>query len=184
MKTTSKCVLALDKHRNIVDGSEKALLDAIKNGADLRVYTEFRHNEHIDTSATDNQIIKEVSDFPATYVIDDKVITPALDDGNILPGVTRRSCIELLKKWGYDVEERKISIDEVIEAHKAGKLQESFGTGTAAVISPVGEYNDNGNVLTINDGKIGPISQKLYDNLTALQWGKVEDDMGWIVRVD
>ncbi len=72
MKTTSKCVLELDKQRNIVSGSEKALLDSIKNGADLRVYTEFRHNEHIDTSATDNQIIKEVSDFPATYVIDNK----------------------------------------------------------------------------------------------------------------
>ena len=132
----------------------------------------------------ERKYIDEVGAMNVFFVIDGTVITPSLADGNILPGVTRRSCIELLKKWGYSVEERKISIDEVVEAHENGKLQESFGTGTAAVISPVGEYNDDGKVITINDGKIGPISQKLYDSLTALQWGKVEDDMGWIVRVD
>jgi len=132
----------------------------------------------------ERKYIDEVGAMNVFFVIDGTVITPSLEDGNILPGVTRRSCIELLKKWGYNVEERKISIDEVVEAHKNGKLSESFGTGTAAVISPVGEYNDNGNVMIINDSKIGPISQKLYDCLTALQWGKVEDDMGWIVKVN
>ncbi len=132
----------------------------------------------------ERKYIDEVGAMNVFFVIDGTVITPSLADGNILPGVTRRSCIELLTKWGYKVEERKISIDEVMEAYENGKLQESFGTGTAAVISPVGEYYDDGKVITINEGKIGPISQKLYDNLTALQWGKVEDDMGWIVKVD
>ena len=132
----------------------------------------------------ERKYIDEVGAMNVFFVIDGKIITPSLADGNILPGVTRRSCIELLKKWGYTVEERKLSIDEVIEAHKNGTLTESFGTGTAAVISPVGEYNDNGYVMTINNGEIGPISQKLYDELTAMQWGKTEDEMGWIVRVN
>ena len=78
-------------------------------------------------------------------------------DGNILPGVTRRSCIELLKSWGMPVEERKVSIDEVLEAHDNGHLNEAFGTGTAAVISPVGELYDNGKSYVINNNEIGPV---------------------------
>ena len=117
------------------------------------------------------------------FVIDGKVVTPALDDGNILPGVTRRSCIEILKSKGYEVEERKVSVDELVEAHKAGKLNESFGTGTAAVISPVGEYIDGDYHMVINNGEIGEISQMLYDTMTGIQWGKSEDTMGWTVVV-
>ena len=104
-------------------------------------------------------------------------------DGNILPGVTRRSAIELLKSWGYPVEERKLSIDEVIEAHKNGKLNEAFGTGTAAVISPIGELFDNGETMIINNNEIGAISRKLYDAMTGIQWGKCEDTMGWTERI-
>ncbi len=127
--------------------------------------------------------IDEVGAMNVFFVIDGVVVTPELTDGNILPGVTRRSCIELLKNWGYKVEERKISIDEVIKAHSEGRLNESFGTGTAAVISPVGEYIDGDNVMVVNNGEIGPISHKLYDSLTAIQWGKAPDELGWTVKV-
>ena len=100
-----------------------------------------------------------------------------------MAGVTRDSSIALLKSWGYKVTERKLSIDEVYEAHKAGKLDEVFGTGTAAVISPVGELKWDDHVMTINNGEIGKISQKLYDSITGIQSGKIEDTMGWTVKV-
>lgn len=132
----------------------------------------------------ERKYIDEVGAMNVFFVIDGKVVTPALDDGNILPGVTRRSCIELLRKKGYEVEERKISVDEIVEAHKAGKLDESFGTGTAAVISPVGEYIDGDCHMVVNNGEIGKISQMLYDTMTGIQWGKCEDIMGWTTVVE
>ena len=100
------------------------------------------------------------------FVIGDEVVTPALT-GSILPGITRKSSIELLKSWGYKVSERRITIDEVFEAHDKGMLKEVFGTGTAAVISPVGELNLDGKVITINNGEIGPVSKRLYDTITG-----------------
>lgn len=128
--------------------------------------------------------IDEVGAMNVFFVIGDEVVTPALDEGNILPGVTRDSCLALLRSWGMKVSERRVSIDELKEAYAAGKLTEAFGTGTAAVISPIGELNDDGNIMTLSDGKIGPISQRLYDTLTGIQWGKIEDTMGWIVKVN
>ena len=132
----------------------------------------------------ERKYIDEVGAMNVFFVIDGVVITPTLEDGNILPGVTRASCIEVLKANGYKVEERKLSVDEVKEAYKAGKLTESFGTGTAAVISPVGEYIDGDEHLIINESKIGPVAQFLYDELTGIQWGKKEDKLGWIVKVN
>ena len=132
----------------------------------------------------EHKYIDEVGAMNVFFVIDGTVVTPALDEGNILPGVTRNSCIAMLKKLGYKVEERKLAVDEVIEAYKAGKLNEAFGTGTAAVISPMG-FLDDGNIkMTINNGEIGPIAQALYDNLTGIQWGILEDTFGWTVKVD
>lgn len=128
--------------------------------------------------------IDEVGAMNIFFVIDGVVVTPDLTDGNILPGVTRRSCIELLKSWGIPVEERKVSIDEVLEAHANGHLDEAFGTGTAAVISPVGELYDEGKTCIINNNEIGAISKKLYDAITGIQWGTVEDTLGWIVKID
>ena len=127
--------------------------------------------------------IDEVGAMNVFFVLNGVVVTPALDDGNILPGVTRASCIELLKSWGVPVEERKLSVDELMEAYKTGKFDEAFGSGTAAVISPIGELNNDGEKLIINGGKIGPIAQKLYDNLTGIQWGKNPDPFGWTVEV-
>ena len=132
----------------------------------------------------EHKYIDEVGAMNVFFVIDGEVITPTLETGSILPGVTRMSCIELLRSWGYKVTERKLAVQEVIDAQKAGKLDEAFGTGTAAVISPIGELNDNGEKLVVNGGKIGNIAQKLYDNLTGIQWGKLPDTMGWTVKVN
>lgn len=132
----------------------------------------------------EHKYIDEVGAMNVFFVVDGEVVTPSLAEGSILPGVTRDSCIQLLKSWGYKVAERKIAARELFDDFYAGKLNEAFGTGTAAVISPIGELNDDGEKIVINDGKIGAISQKLYDNLTGIQWGKTADPFGWTVKVD
>ena len=116
------------------------------------------------------------------FKIAGKIVTPSLD-GSILPGVTRKSCLELLRSWGMEVEERLLSIDELIEAAQSGALEEAWGTGTAAVISPIGDlyFHDKG--YTIAGNKIGPVSQKLYDTLTGIQWGTAPDTFGWVEPV-
>ena len=105
-------------------------------------------------------------------------------NGSILPGVTRDSVIKLCKDWGIEVEERIISIDEVYEAYKNGILEEVFGTGTAAVISPVGHLRWKDEVMQVNDGGIGDLSQKLYDKLTGIQLGEVTDVHNWTIEVE
>lgn len=130
----------------------------------------------------ERKYIEEVGTMNVFFVIDGKVVTPALQ-GSILPGITRMSAVELLKHWGYTVEERPLSIDELVEAYENGKVDEVFGTGTAAVISPVGELKYGDNNMVINNNKIGTLTQKLYDNLTGIQWGEEEDTMSWIVKV-
>lgn len=126
----------------------------------------------------EHKYIDEVGAMNVFFVLDGKVVTPQLE-GNILPGVTRDSTIQLLRSKGYEVEERRVSIQEVYDAHAAGKLNEMFGTGTAAVISPVGELNWDGDRIIINNNEIGPISQMLYDEMTGIQYGKREDPFGW-----
>ena len=116
------------------------------------------------------------------FKIDGKIVTPALT-GSVLPGITRKSCIELLKSEGYEVEERLVSAEELFAAAKDGRLEEAWGTGTAAVISPIGKLYFKEHEYVINDGKIGEVTQKLYDELTAIQWGKAEDKFGWSVKV-
>ena len=130
----------------------------------------------------ERKYIEEVGTMNVFFVIDDEIVSPELQ-GSILPGVTRMSCIELLKKQGYKVSERRLSIEEVAEAADAGKLKEAFGSGTAAVISPIGELKWDEKVMTINNGEIGTISQHLYDTLTGIQWGKLPDPYGWTVEV-
>ena len=93
-------------------------------------------------------------------------------------------CIALLEKWGYTVSEERLPIVDIVKASKEGKLEEVFGTGTAAVISPVGELRYEDDVCKINDGKIGDVTQRLYDTLTGIQWGTKPDDMGWTVPVE
>ncbi|MGI6269416.1 MAG: branched-chain amino acid aminotransferase [Candidatus Howiella sp.] len=130
----------------------------------------------------ERKYIEEVGTMNVFFKIDGEIITPSLD-GSTLPGVTRMSSIELLRSWGLKVTERKLSIDEVVAAAKSGKLEEAFGTGTAAVISPIGELRYGDCNMVINNGKIGEIAQKLYDQLTGIQWGRLPDTFGWTVEV-
>lgn len=131
----------------------------------------------------EHKYIDEVGAMNVFFVIDGKVITPTLESGSILPGVTRASCIELLRSLGYTVEERRLSIDEVVEAYHAGKLDEAFGTGTAAVISPIGMLDNTDEKMIVNEGKIGKIAETLYNTLTGIQWGTLPDTFGWTVKV-
>jgi len=116
------------------------------------------------------------------FKIAGKIVTPDLI-GTVLPGITRKSCIELLKEMGYEVEERRISVDEIVEALENGTLEEMWGTGTAAVVSPVGHLAYQDKEYCINNNQIGPVTQKLYDELTGIQWGKKPDTRNWIVAV-
>jgi branched-chain amino acid aminotransferase len=130
----------------------------------------------------EQKYIEEVGAMNIFFVIDGEVVTPALQ-GSILPGITRKSAIEVCKSKGIKVSERRISIQEIADAYDAGKLDEVFGTGTAAVISPVGHLKWNDKVMEINGNKIGAISQMLYDTMTGIQWGEIEDTFNWTVEV-
>jgi len=130
----------------------------------------------------DQKYLEEVGSMNIFFVIDDEIITPELN-GSILPGITRKSVIELAKHWNEKVSERRISIDELMQAHAAGSLKEVFGAGTAAVISPVGQIKYNDQVITINDNQTGPFASKFYKAITDIQYGKAEDPMGWIEKV-
>ena len=130
----------------------------------------------------EQKYVEEVGSMNIFFVIDGKVVTPELN-GSILPGITRKTVLELAKSLGYEVEERRVAIDELYQYHKEGRLQEVFGTGTAAVISPVGVLLFKDEKIVINDNQTGPITQKLYDHYTGIQSGKLEDPYGWRVVV-
>lgn len=130
----------------------------------------------------ERKYIEEVGTMNVFFVIGDEVVTPELN-GSILSGITRDSTIELLKSWGVKVSERKLSIQEVYDAHANGTLKEAFGTGTAAVISPIGELNWNDNKITVADGGIGELSAKIYDTITGIQSGKLDDPFGWAMKI-
>ncbi len=130
----------------------------------------------------ERKYIEEVGAMNIFFKIAGKVVTPALS-GSILPGITRDSTIQLCRDWGYEVEERKISAEELLQAQKDGILEEVFGTGTAAVISPVGKLRYQDEVMTIANGETGPLSMKLYETITGIQTGKLPDTKGWRVQV-
>ena len=130
----------------------------------------------------DRKYIEEVGAMNIFFKINGKLITPQLN-GSILPGVTRDSVLTLARHWNLPVEERKISVDEIYQAAKDGSLEEVFGTGTAAVISPVGHLRFEDHVIQVKDGGIGEVSQRLYDTVTGIQLGKVQDEFGWTVEV-
>lgn len=132
--------------------------------------------------SNEHKYVEEVGSMNMFFVIDDEVITPALV-GSILPGITRASCIEVLKKNGYKISERRISMDEVYQAYKDGRLKESFGSGTAAVISPVGTIGYRGEDMLINGGEMGKITSFLYDEITGIQREKIQDTYGWVTEI-
>lgn len=132
--------------------------------------------------AVERKYIEEVGTMNIFFKINNEIITPALD-GSILGGITRKTVLELSRAWGMKVAERRISVDELFAAHENGQLEEVFGSGTAAVISPVGELSWKGKKIVINNNKTGEYSQKLFDYITDLQYGKSEDKLGWISEV-
>lgn len=131
----------------------------------------------------EKKYIEEVGSMNVFFVFGDELVTPQLT-GSILPGITRRSVIELARHWGMRVSERRISVDELIEAAGSGQITEAFGSGTAAVISPIGELMYEGTTFTFNNGEIGAVSQRLYDTLTGMQYGQLPDELGWIRPVN
>ncbi len=126
----------------------------------------------------ERRYIEEVGAMNVMFKINGEIVTPALT-GSILPGITRKSCIEVLKKEGYTVNERLLSDDELAAAMDNGTLEEAWGCGTAAVVSPIGELCYKDKIYTVNNGAIGPVTQHLYDTLTGIQWGRLADDFGW-----
>ena len=133
--------------------------------------------------AIEHRWVEEVGTMNIFFVIKDELITPPLG-GTILAGVTRDSVLTLCRDWGMKVTERRISIDEVLETAKSGELKEIFGTGTAAVISPVGLLSYKGQEAKVNKNQTGPLAKKLYDHLGRLQHGEIEDKFGWVERID
>jgi len=117
------------------------------------------------------------------FLIDDEIYTAPIN-GTVLPGVTRDSCLTLLKAWGYKVHEEQIAIEDLMKAGQEGRLQEAFGTGTAAVISPIGQLRYQDTEVVVSSNQIGALTQRLFDELTGIQWGKKPDNFNWtkIVR--
>lgn len=130
----------------------------------------------------EQKYLEEVGSMNIFFVIDGEIISPMLN-GSILPGITRDSVIKLAKHWNMNLTQRLISIDELMQAHTAGSLDEIFGSGTAAVISPVGEIKYSDQVINIGGGKVGPMANKFYNAITDIQYGHDEDLMGWIEPV-
>lgn len=132
--------------------------------------------------AVEHSYLEEIGTSNAFFMIDGEVITSPLT-GTILPGITRDSVLTLLRKWGVPVSERRLRLDELFAAAEAGKLQEVFASGTAAVISPIGCLHYKDKDVTVGDGKVGPVAQRLYNAIYGMQTGKVSDDMGWTVTL-
>lgn len=152
--------------------SLKAQEEAIKKGYAQVLWLDGIKREYVEEIGTSNAFFK----------IGGEVITPPLS-GTILPGITRDSVLHLLRHWGIKTTEKKFKIQDVYEAHAAGKLEEVFATGTAAVISPVGELCWKDQAIVINNNEIGELSRKLYNELTAIQYGKAMDEFGWVVKI-
>ncbi len=130
----------------------------------------------------ERKYIEEVGAMNVMFKINGEIVTPMLT-GSVLPGITRKSSIEILREWGYKVTERLISVDELMEAAENGSLEEAWGTGTAAVISPIGHLFYKGKDYIVSNNQIGELTQKLYDELTGIQWGKRPDARGWCYKV-
>ena len=131
----------------------------------------------------ERKYVEEVGTMNIMFKIDGEIYTAPIE-GTVLPGVTRDSMIQLLREWGYKVNETKLSVDDLMKAGHDGTLEEVFGTGTAAVISPVGELRYKDDEVTINDFKTGELTQRLYDTLTGIQWGRLPDNYHWTIDID
>lgn len=174
-----------DEFTRAVKGGTGAAKTAGNYSAAYRAQANAKQEGHADVlwlDGVEKRYIEEVGSMNIFFKIDGKVVTPALS-GSILEGVTRMSVLELLKDWDIPVEERKISIAELYQYYEDGKLEEAFGAGTAAVISPVGRLDWLGNPMTINNEEVGPLAKRLYDEITGIQLGEKEDTKNWSVLV-
>ncbi len=153
--------------------SLKAGAEANRDGFDQVLWLDGRENKYV----------QEVGAMNMMFVIDGKLVTAPIEDC-ILPGITRKSIMQLAADKGMTVEERPIPITELFEAYEKGTLTEAFGTGTAAVISPVGEMCYKEKSLKLSEGKIGPVAQEMYNILTGIQWSTLPDPYGWITPVE
>ena len=129
--------------------------------------------------AKEKRFVEEVGSMNMLFLYDGKIVTSPLH-GTVLDGITRRSALTLLQEMGYEIEERALSVDEVMEGARSGRLQEAFGTGTAVVISPVGSFCYQDECVQLGDGKPGELTMKLYDKLTGIQYGREPDNHNWI----
>ena len=178
-------ILVVDKYVRAVEGGVGAAKTSGNYAASLYAAEEAKHQGYTQVLWLDGvhrRYLDEVGTMNIMVKIGDEVATPPLT-GAILPGVTRDSVLTLLREWGLPVRERQVSIDEVWAASKQGTLREVWGTGTAAVISPVGELSHKGERIVINGGRIGELTQKLYDAIVAIQYGEASDTHGWLVTV-
>ncbi|MBO7702920.1 MAG: branched-chain amino acid aminotransferase [Solobacterium sp.] len=152
---------------------------SIKSG---ELAEELGYSQVLWLDGVEHKYVEEVGSMNIFFKIAGKIYTAACT-GTVLPGVTRRSIIELCRDWGYEVIEGKLAIEDVMKAGHEGTLEEVFGAGTAAVVSPVKELKYEDDTVLIGDGSIGELTQKLYDTMTGIQWGKIEDTKNWIVPV-
>ena len=176
-------ILATDTHVRAVKGGTGAAKTAGNYAASIFAAEEAKklgYTQVLWLDGVHHKFIDEVGTMNIMIKIGDEVITPPLG-GAILPGVTRDSILTLLRDWGIKVSERDISIDEVFSAARAGHVAEMWGTGTAAVVSPVGELGYKGDKIIINDSKTGPLTQRLYDAIVGIQYGDQPDPYGWTV---
>jgi branched-chain amino acid aminotransferase len=133
--------------------------------------------------AKDHRFIEEVGTSNIFFRFGDELVTPPLG-GTILPGVTRNSVLQLAEAWGIQMTERRVSINEVVDGCESGLVKEAFATGTAAVISPIGELSYKGQDVRVDDGGAGHLAQRFFEEITAVQYGKKEDELGWMVKVE
>ena len=180
-------ILATDQHVRAVPGGLGAAKTAANYAASLYAAqdaTRRGYTQVLWLDGRDREFLDEVGSMNIMLRIGDTVVTPPLSSGTILDGITRRSVLQLLADWGIPVEERPISIHEIQDAHQRGKLAEMWGTGTAVVISPVGELGYAGSDMVINGGVTGELTQRLYDAITAIQYGLTNDAHGWMTNVN
>jgi branched-chain amino acid aminotransferase len=179
-------IMVADKHVRAARLGVGSAKTAANYAASLKGGTEAKQKGYAQVlwlDAVTRKNIDEVGAMNIMFVIGDELITPSLDSGTILAGITRYSVLDIARESGMKVSERTISIDELLEAHASGDLKEAFGTGTAAVISPVGLLAYQDKEYIINNSEIGPIAQKFYDEITGIQYGEIEDVHGWIKKV-
>lgn len=141
------------------------------------------HSQVLWLDGLERKYVEEVGAMNVFFNIDGELITPNLGD-SVLPGITRNSILELLRSWDIATTERRLGIVEIFKAHQEGRLVEAFGCGTAAVVSPIGKLEYEGKTIEIGGGKIGEITQRVYDTLTGIQTGRIEDPFGWVVEVN